>query len=125
MTAQANYARGYGEDERGGVRMTEKELFCLGWHFVSFYAYSVEEKVPNFGMPCSNCKFYTECWANWDDTRESLKRETGITVPIMNNSKVVKALTEWPTVESMELIKKLFEGKQTAPDGATSEAEPG
>ena len=43
-------------------QLTDKELYCLAWHYNIFYEQAKHEQIANWGIPCNTCKYNTECF---------------------------------------------------------------
>lgn len=42
--------------------LTDKELYCLAWHYNIFFEQAKNEQVANWALPCNTCKYLVECF---------------------------------------------------------------
>ncbi|MCM1365577.1 MAG: hypothetical protein NC122_06125 [Faecalibacterium sp.] len=66
--------------------MSEKSLFCLGWHFKNLYEQGINNKPFDFATPCETCERFSECGGEWLDMVKELKSYTGIEINTMIQS---------------------------------------
>ena len=49
------------------MALTEKELYCLAWHYNAFYEQFKQKLLANWAYPCGVCKYVNECYTNGNE----------------------------------------------------------
>ncbi len=47
------------------MHISEEAAYCLWKHLKSFHYQAIERKTADFGKPCSDCKYWSDCRGNW------------------------------------------------------------
>ena len=61
------------------LQLTDKEFYCLSWHYNAFYEQAKHKKIADYAQPCETCKYKKQCFF---ETKNPIVNEMEKKLPI-------------------------------------------